>query len=154
MTSFLTSRDTLSHMPLAPQEIRTFFITTVTANRCPLFKVESNAHLLITILEENCAKDRFDLHAWVIMPDHIHLLLTPSPDVSLEKAVQFVKGNFSFRLKSKFPVWQPSFTWHRIEDAHDFNSHREYIHQNPVRKGVCSKAEDYPYSSASKAIPV
>lgn len=139
-------------MPLAPQEIRTFFVTAVTANRRPLFKVESNAQLLITILQENYSKGRLNLHAWVIMPDHIHLLSTPSPDVSLEKAMQFVKGNFSFRLKSKFAVWQPSFTWHRIDDPQDFKSHCEYIHQNPVRARLCSKAEDYPYSSAKQLI--
>jgi putative transposase len=139
-------------MPLAPQEVRTFFITAVTANRRPLFKVESNAQLLITILQENHTKGRLQLHAWVIMPDHIHLLLTPSPEVSLEKAMQFVKGNFSFRHKSKFTVWQPSFTWHRIEGAQDFRSHREYIHQNPVRARLCSKTEDYPYSSAKQRI--
>ncbi len=140
-------------MPLAPQEIRTFFITTVTANRRPLFKVESNAQLFITILRENQIKGRLELHAWVIMPDHIHLLLTPTPDVSLEKALQFIKGNFSFRLKSKPPVWQPSFKWHRIEDAQDFKFHREYIHQNPVRARLCPQAEDYPYSSAKSLSP-
>ena len=139
-------------MPLAPQEIRTFFITAVTANRRPLFKIESNAQLLMTILEENRAKEHFDLHAWVIMPDHVHLLLTPAPGVSLEKAVQLVKGNFSFRLKSKLPIWQTSFTSRRIKDAQDFSSHREYIHQNPVRAGLCPKAEEYPYSSANLAI--
>ena len=137
-------------MPLAPQEVRTFFITAVTANRRSLFKIESKAKLLITILKENNLKGHFELHAWVIMPDHIHLLLTPAPDVSLEKAMQLIKGNFSFRLRSRSPLWQPSFTRHRIEDAQDFKSHREYIHQNPVRAHLCSKAEEYPYSSANQ----
>ena len=72
-------------MPLAPQEVRTFFITAVTANRRPLFKVESNARLLIAILQENHSKGRLKLHAWVIMPDHIHLLLTPRPMSPLKR---------------------------------------------------------------------
>ena len=139
-------------MPLAPQEVRTFFITAITANRRPIFKVESNAQLLISIFQENQSKGRIELYAWVIMPDHIHLLLMPAPEVSLEKAMQFVKGTFSFRLKSKLPIWQPGFTWHRIEDVRDFKSHREYIHQNPVRVRLCSKAEEYPYSSAKQSI--
>jgi putative transposase len=136
-------------MPLAPQEIRTFFITTITANRRPLFKVESNSHLLVTILEEHRSKSHFDLHAYVLMPDHVHLLLTPSHQISLEKVVQLIKGNFSFRLKSQFAVWQPSFTSHRIKDERDYQAHCEYIHQNPVRADLCSRPEDYPYSSAS-----
>lgn len=140
-------------MPLAPQEIRTFFVTTVTANRRPLFEVQSNSQLLIAILEEHRSKSHFDLHAYVLMPDHVHLLLTPSPQNSLEKTMQLIKGNFSFRLKSKFAVWQPSFTSRRVKDERDYQVHREYIHQNPVRARLCSRPEDYPYSSARKSTP-
>jgi len=140
-------------MFIAPQEIRTFFITAVTANRRPLFSVESNAQLLITILEENQTKGRFRLHAYVVMTNHVHLLLTPAPDVSLEKAVQYIKGNFSFRIKSRSPVWQPSFTSRRVKDVQDHNVHLQYIHQNPIRAGLCSQAEEFPYSSASRFIP-
>ena len=82
-------------MHRAPQHLRTYFITTTTANRRRLFQVETNALLMLDILQEQRAKDRFHLHAFVIMPDHLHALLTPAPDVSLEKAVQFIKGNFS-----------------------------------------------------------
>jgi putative transposase len=107
-------------MPRAPQELRTYFITSATASRRRLFQVEQNALLLIEILEEQRKKNRFKLHAFVIMPDHVHLLLTPSPEISLEKAVQFIKGNFSFRLKSKLDVWERSFTNHRVTDEHDY----------------------------------
>ena len=86
---------------------------------------------------------------FVIMPDHFHALLTPAAEISLEKAVQFIKGGFSFRLKSKRQVWQPSFTNHRIRDAEDYEWHREYIRMNPVRAGLVGRVEDYPYSSAN-----
>jgi putative transposase len=95
-------------MHRAPQHLRTYFITTTTANRRRLFQVEANAQLLLDVLMEQRVKNRFHLHAFVLMPDHMHAILTPAPDVSLEKAVQFIKGNFSYRLKSKFPVWTPS----------------------------------------------
>ena len=88
-------------MPHAPQDLRTFFITTVTANRRRLFQVEANAALLLDVLQENRTKCRVALHAFVLMPDHIHLLLTPAPEVSLEKAIQFIKGGFSFRLEKQ-----------------------------------------------------
>jgi len=61
------------------------------------------------------------------MPDHVHALLTPAREVSLERAVQFIKGGFSFRLKSQMPVWQPSFTNHRVRDLEDIESHQQYI---------------------------
>jgi putative transposase len=137
-------------MQLAPQEIRTFFVTTVTANRRRLFQAESNANLLLRILEENRKKDRFQIHAFVVMPDHIHLLLTPAQEISLEKAMQFIKGGFSFQIKSKLNVWQESFNEQRIKDANDYAQHRTYIEENPTRAHLATRPGLYPYSSASQ----
>jgi putative transposase len=83
------------------------------------------------------------------MPDHIHLLLTRAPDVSLEKAMQYIKGNFSFRLKSKLDVWQPGYDSRRIIDTNDYTTHQTYIHQNPIRANVASEPSLYPHSSAN-----
>jgi putative transposase len=136
-------------MPLAPQEIRTYFITTVTANRRRLFQVEQNANLFIEILQDQRTKNRLQLHAFVVMPDHAHLLLTPAPEVSLEKAMQYIKGNFSFRLKSKVDVWERSYDSRRIIGANDYTTHRTYIHQNPIRANLASEPSLYPHSSAN-----
>jgi putative transposase len=106
-------------MPLAPQELRTYFIATVTASRRRLFQVEQNATLFLDVLQDQRNKRRLQLHAFVIMPDHAHLLLTPAPDVSLEKAMQYIKGGFSFRLRSKLDVWERSYDSRRIADLHD-----------------------------------
>ena len=84
------------------------------------------------------------------MPDHLHILLTPL--TSLEKAVQFIKGGFSYRAKkelgSNLEVWQKRFADHRIRDDDDYRLHVIYIRQNPVRKHLCERPEEYPYSSA------
>jgi putative transposase len=136
-------------MPRTPQELRTYFITSVTANRRRLFQVEQNATLFLDILQEQRTKKRIQLHAFVIMPDHIHLLLTRAPDVSLEKAMQYIKGNFSFRLKSKLDVWQPGYDSRRIIDTNDYTTHQTYIHQNPIRANVASEPSLYPHSSAN-----
>jgi len=141
-------------MPLAPQELRTFFITAVTANRRRLFQITANAELLLNLFNDDRAKERYQLHAFVIMPDHIHLLITPAPDISIEKAVQFIKGGFSFRLQSKLDVWQSGFTKRRIEDAQDYTNHATYIHENPVHARFCARAEDFAYSSASNDSPI
>jgi putative transposase len=136
---------------LAPQELRTYFITAVTANRRRLFQVESNAQLLLDLLNEDRAKRRYQVHAFVFMPDHVHLLMTPAPDVSVEKAVQFIKGGFSFRLKSKLPVWEDSFKKLGMKDPASYDHHRVYIHQNPMRAGLCERAEEFRWSSANGA---
>ena len=83
----------------APQEIRTFFVTAVTWQRRGLFRSGPMADLFLETLLRYRDQGRFQLHEFVLMPDHFHLLLTPLPEVSLEKAVQLIKGGFSFRVK-------------------------------------------------------
>ena len=87
------------------------------------------------------------------MPNHFHLLLTPSADVTLERAVQFIKGGSARRIgegrERNFPVWQRGFSDHRIRDAADFDLHMAYIEQNPVKKGLAAEAREYPWSSGT-----
>jgi putative transposase len=136
----------------APQEIRTFFVTSVTNRREPIFKIEKMARLQLDVLADKRAEGRFLLHEFVIMPDHFHLILTPDENVSLEKALQYIKGGFSFRAKQELRyrhfVWEEGFTNHRIRDEQDYDHHRDYIHQNPVEAGLSKTAQEYPYSSA------
>jgi putative transposase len=127
---------------------RTFFVTSVAVRRQPVFRDNRTAVLLMETMLHYQALKKYLLHAFVIMPDHIHVLLTPAFELSLERAVQLIKGGFSYRLKSRFPVWQESFTSHRIRDVADFEQHVEYIHRNPVRAGLILEAAQYPYSSA------
>ena len=135
-------------MKLAPQETRTYFITTVTANRRRLFQVEQAANLMLDVLRHYRAQNRLALHAFVIMPDHLHLLLTPARDVSLEKAMQFVKGGFSFRLESKREVWERSFNEAQVRSAEKFYACKRYIEENPVRARLAPSPQEYPYSSS------
>ena len=124
----------------------TFFISTQTWNRRRLFQSPANATLFLETLQHYRAQGHYRLHAFVVMPDHIHLLLTP--ETSLERAVGLIKGGFAHRLASPHPVWQHSFTDHRIRDRTDFLTHRDYIHGNPVRARLCQLPTDYPFSSA------
>lgn len=127
---------------------RVFFTTTVTAQRLPVFRRETNANLFLETLVHYRDEGKFLLHEFVVMPDHVHLLITPTDEISLERAMQFVKGGFSFRLK-KGSIWQAGFTNHRVEDLEDYARHREYIWLNPVRARLVQRAEQYPYSSAA-----
>jgi REP-associated tyrosine transposase len=127
---------------------RTFFITSVTAQRRTLFQRDTAADLFVEVLLHYRTQGKYLLHEFVVMPDHFHALITPGYEISLEKAVQFIKGGFSFRLKSNMPAWQASFTNHRIRDEEDFERHREYIRMNPVRARLAGRAEEYAHSSA------
>ncbi|MGA8272991.1 MAG: transposase [Candidatus Sulfotelmatobacter sp.] len=129
---------------------RTFFVTTITWQRVPIFRVDARARSLIDVLLGYRDQGKYLLHEFVIMPDHIHVLLTPVSEISLERAVQFIKGGYSYRLRKeeKIQVWQESFTNHRIRDAVDYLRHCEYVRMNPVRAKLARDAAGYPYSSA------
>ncbi len=133
---------------------RLFFITTVTAHRQPIFRREANANLLIETLSHYRDARKYLLHEFVIMPDHVHALLTPADEISLERVMQFIKGGFSFRLHARGPVWQAGFTNHRVRDVEDYEKHREYIWLNPVRAKLAAMAEAYPYSSAAGRLKI
>ncbi len=108
--------------------------------------------LLLNLLRADREKRRYAIHEYVFMPDHIHLLLIPAPEISLEKSLQFIKGGFSFRAKKEAAfrdeVWQAGYNEHRIKDAGDYAYHRRYIWENPVRAKLVAVASEYRWSSA------
>lgn len=124
-------------------------VTASTWGRQGHFRNEPWVKLLIDTLYRYRGS-AYLLHEFVIMPDHLHVLITPL--TSLEKAVQFIKGGFSYRAKkelgSNIEVWQKGFQDHRIRDAADYDIHVAYIHGNPGREQLCEDGRDYPYSSA------
>jgi len=141
-------------MHVAPQEVRTFHVTLVTAERRRIFQAESNIHLFLDILLEQRDLRRLKLHAFVIMPNHVHLLITPAEDIALEKAIQYIKGNVSHRLPDHTAVWQRSYNETRIRDGEQFAAARHYIELNPVRARFVDDAASFLWSSANSSYPV
>jgi putative transposase len=127
----------------------TFFITTICYNRRRLFQVPRNAELFLETLQHYRAEGHYKLHAFVVMPDHVHLLLT-TQEKTISEVMNLIKGGFSHRLPSKFPLWQRGFTDHLVRNVAEFESRRTYIHQNPVEERLVEAAEQYPYSSAHR----
>jgi putative transposase len=128
---------------------RTFFSTTKTSMGRSLLQSERNATLFIDVLRSYAAARKFELHDFVVMPNHVHLLMTVPGDMSIEKAMQLIKGGFSYRLKKEFgyegEVWQRGFSEARADDERRFSSYREYIAQNPVKAGLALLPNEYPY---------
>lgn len=128
---------------------QTYMITSSTWGRRALFSQNVWAKLFIDTLY-HYRGTVYLLHEFVVLPDHVHVLLMPK--TSLEKAVQLIKGGFSYRAKkelgSNLEVWQNGFSDHRIRNASDYRLHQIYIRQNSVRKKLCERADEYPYSSA------
>jgi putative transposase len=134
---------------------RIFFATTKTSMGKRLLQSERNAGLLIDVLRSLVAERRFKLHDFVIMPDHVHLLIEVAGETTIEKAMQLIKGRLSYRLSHEFgykgDVWQRGYTEVRVMNQQNFEAHRAYIAENPIKAGLAASAEEYPYCFCSLA---
>jgi len=103
-----------------------------------VFQIPEVAEILIAAMLHYRDTNAYLLHEFVVMPNHLHLLLTPGPTTSLERAVQLIKGGSSYQIRKqrghKMQIWQQGF--------HD-------IRMNPVRAQLAEKPEDWLYSSAT-----
>jgi putative transposase len=130
-----------------------YFITTKCWQGRAVFQVPANAEILIETLFHYRGRKAYALHEFVVMPDHLHLLLTPTSTTSLEKAIQLIKGGSSHQIRKarnqKMEIWQIGFHDWTIRDFADWQTKAEYIHTNPVRAKLVQKPEDWPFSSAS-----
>jgi putative transposase len=129
----------------------TYFVTSSTFQKKALLQSERTARLFIETLLDYRSQRKYELHEFVVMPDHFHLLITPI--VTLEKSVQVMKGGFSFRAGKLFQVrgniWQSSFYDRRVRDAVEYAALKRYIHWNPVKRGLAEAPDEYAYSSAA-----
>jgi putative transposase len=86
------------------------------------------------------------------MPDHLHVQMTLDGTMSIEEAMQLIKGGYSYRMKKELgyagEIWQRGFSEERVDDRASFLVHRQYIDNNPVEAGLARTPEEFPYSSA------
>jgi len=131
----------------------TYFITASAFQHSNLLQTDRMARLLIDVLFHYRAKEKYLLHEFVLMPDHFHLLITPTE--SLERALQLIKGGFSYRAKKELgfagEVWESSYYDRRARGSEDYERFRFYIQQNPVKRGLVCDAKAFPYSSAASS---
>src|SRR5438445_12165223 len=107
----------------------TYFVTASTWGRRSLFRTERMARFFIDTLYHYRGEHKFLIHEFVVMPDHFHLLLAPL-EITLEGAMQLIKGGFSYRVKKELglniEIWERGYIDHRIRDAKDYARHVEY----------------------------
>ena len=99
--------------------------------------------LLVDVLRSYMTTGKFRFHDFVVMPNHLHVLLTVGRDMTIEKAMQLIKGGFSYRLKKESgylgEVWQRGFSEVRIMDQEGFSVsgvHRQQPSERGARRGV------------------
>jgi REP element-mobilizing transposase RayT len=130
---------------------RSVFVTFCKGNQ-DAFTPEARDAILQHCLHDN--GKRFDLHAAVVMPDHVHLLLTPLRDekgwpYSLPTILKQLKGTSARSVNklqgSNGPVWQEESFDHVLRSQESFEEKLEYLSQNPVRRGLVKKPDDYKW---------
>ena len=128
-------------------------MTTDTWQRRALFRNSDTARVVEEAIFRYRDEGMYFVHRHVVMPDHLHVILTPGKTTTLERAVQLIKGGSSREIGKRpgmrFPVWHAGFTERQIRDHHDFESHARYIDQNPVKARLAEKSEDYLHGSAA-----
>jgi putative transposase len=131
----------------------TYFVTTKAWQSTSVFQVTEVADIVVTKLLEHKQRGHYALHEFVLMPNHLHLLLTPTESTSLEKAMQFIKGGSSHEIHrvrgNNVQIWQSGFHESRVRDWKDYKNKRDYIHFNPVVAKLVSRSQDWPFGSAS-----
>jgi len=118
--------------------METYALATTTYERRALFVRTANAELLVKTLFHYRDQGRYQLHGFVVMPEHLHLLLTPAEGQTIERCAQCNKGGFSHEVRKQFAgeIWQPGFHEHRIRDREDFERQLGYISANPEKRGL------------------
>jgi putative transposase len=105
-------------------------------------------------LEETRRRFGMRVYGYVVMPEHVHLLLSEPDGGTLSRALEMLKSKVS-RLASKagkrvageLPFWQTRYYDHNVRNYEGSVTQLRYIHRNPVKRGLCIAPEDWPWSS-------
>jgi REP element-mobilizing transposase RayT len=96
--------------------------------------------------------ERYSLSSRVIMPNHVHILITPFPGHKLSRILQSLKSYIANEantiLDRRGQFWQQESFDRYIRNLKHWNSVVQYIENNPVKAGLCKSPEDWPFSSA------
>ncbi|MDP2829666.1 MAG: transposase [Sulfuricellaceae bacterium] len=126
---------------------RAYLLTTVTEGRRPLFADFHVGRLLAAELRNEHAARRVVSLAWVIMPDHLHWLLTLEQG-ALGQLMQRVKSRSAIAINARLGctqrLWQKGFHDHAVRGEEDLASIARYVVANPLRAGLVSHIGDYP----------
>lgn len=125
-------------------------VTTVTLNREPFFRDPVVAREAVESLLNLQNRHPFTLFAFVIMPDHIHLVVRVLETGSISKIMNIYKSGLTFNTGIR-QLWQPRFDTRIVNDLQRVI---RYVHHNPVIAGLSKTPESYPWSSASGRWPL
>jgi putative transposase len=122
------------------------FVTFSCYQRRPYFRAAKSRDLFERSLEQTKQKYQFEIYAYVVMPEHVHLLLSEPKVEPLSKAIQALKVSVSKQSAQK-PFWQDRYHDFNVFTWPKFLEKRRYAHRNPVKRELVLSPEDWPHSS-------
>jgi REP-associated tyrosine transposase len=156
MWVFSSGNDTLRVMPYGLkryQESRqSHFVTFSCYRRLPYLRDERLRDLFVTSLERTRRKYRFRVYGYVVMPEHVHLLVSEPASEVLATAIQALKISLARRAiqygaERDGAFWQKRYHDHNVRTQASFVDKLRYMHRNPVKRGLVDKPEDWRWSS-------
>jgi REP element-mobilizing transposase RayT len=122
----------------------------------PLFlKQPEVAEEVLSSIDRGVETGHYDLHAWVIMPNHVHLLFTPKINVARLlnslKSASARRANLLLKRTGQ-PFWQDESYDHLIRNRDEFGRVKRYIENNPVKAGLAATPEGFLWSSAGRPV--
>jgi putative transposase len=128
-----------------------FFVTTVVNGRPRLLKDRTVCSMILEDLQFYRNKYGFLLHGYVIMPDHLHILMSVQGDTTISQIMHDFKSHTAQEINRALgragAFWQEGFHDHIIRDERDFKKRINYMHKNPLMSGLIKEMPDYPFSS-------
>ena len=131
---------------------QTHFITVSCYRREPRFSSPPVYDLFLGCLEDMRRRFSMCVYGYVVMPEHVHLLVNEPPGATLADAVHSLKLSFAKRVRSLATAepgsfWQKRYYDRNVRDAEEFKVKLRYLHRNPVKRGLVKEAAEWKWSS-------
>ncbi len=124
------------------------FLTFRCFHRLPLLETAGAPETIEAVLEQTRARHQARIYAYVLMPEHVHLLVNEPPQIVLAQFLKAVKQMTSRRLRGPREMfWQNRCYDSNVRGEKSRSKVIRYIHRNPVKRGLVERPEDWPWSS-------
>jgi len=128
------------------QSRQSHFVTFTCYHRRPNFDSPAVYDLFLEILERTRCRFGLCVYGYVVMPEHVHLLLSKPENGLLADAIHHLKLSFAKRLGAGV-FWQKRYYDRNLRNEHEFKEKLRYLHRNPVKRGLCGRTQDWKWSS-------
>ncbi|MFT3736434.1 MAG: transposase [Rhodocyclaceae bacterium] len=139
----------------------TYFFTVNLLRRRDNDLLTRHIELLRSVVRDIRARHPFVIHAWVVLPEHLHCIIElPPGDADFATRWRLIKMGFSKGIapsderrdvvrvrRGERGIWQRRFWEHVIRDERDYQAHMDYVHINPLKHGLVARVRDWPYST-------